>query len=65
MDHAVAAAEHHIPWNKDRLVGQKLPLRLKEIWWVTSIALDPAAYGTHSMRRTTLELRVGTVRYWP
>jgi len=21
-----------IPWNKDKLVGQKLPLKLKEIW---------------------------------
>jgi integrase len=31
MDQAVAA-EQHIPWNKGRLVGQKLPLRLKEIW---------------------------------
>lgn len=20
------------PWNKDKLVGQKLPLKLKEIW---------------------------------
>lgn len=22
----------HIPWNKGKLVGQKAPLRLKEIW---------------------------------
>ncbi len=31
MDQAFAT-EQHIPWNKGRLVGQKLPLRLKEIW---------------------------------
>lgn len=24
----------HIPWNKGKLVGQKLPLKLKEIWAV-------------------------------
>ena len=27
-----AATAQHVPWNKGRLVGQKLPLRLKEIW---------------------------------
>jgi integrase len=32
MDQAVATAVRHAPWNKGRLVGQKLPLRLKEIW---------------------------------
>jgi len=32
MDQAFATAAQHIPWNKGRLVGQKLPLRLKEIW---------------------------------
>lgn len=32
MDQASVVAMQHIPWNKGRLVGQKLPLRLKEIW---------------------------------
>jgi hypothetical protein len=32
MDQAFATAAQHVPWNKGRLVGQKLPLRLKEIW---------------------------------
>ena len=32
MDHAVTFAPHRIPWNKHRLVGQKQPLRLKEVW---------------------------------
>jgi hypothetical protein len=25
---------HHVPWNKGKLVGQKLPLKLQEIWAV-------------------------------
>lgn len=25
-------ADHHIPWNKGKLIGQKPPLKLKEIW---------------------------------
>jgi integrase len=32
MDQSVSSAPHQVPWNKGRLVGQKLPLRLKEIW---------------------------------
>src|SRR2546430_1973772 len=32
MDQAFATAALHVPRNKGRLVGQKLPLRLKEIW---------------------------------
>ena len=27
-----AAATQHIPWNKGKLVGQKVPLKLKDIW---------------------------------
>lgn len=23
---------HHVPWNKGKMIGQKLPLKLKEIW---------------------------------
>ena len=25
-------ADHHIPWNKGKLIGQKSPLKFKEIW---------------------------------
>ena len=25
-------SKHNIPWNQGRLVGQKLPLKLKELW---------------------------------
>jgi len=32
MDQAFTTTVRHVPWNKGRLVGQKLPLRLKEIW---------------------------------
>ena len=32
MEQVSGATAQQSPWNKDRLVGQKLPLRLKEIW---------------------------------
>jgi integrase len=32
MDTATTTAEHAIPWNKGKLLGQKPPLKLKEIW---------------------------------
>jgi len=25
-------SHHHEPWNKGKLIGQKAPLKLKEIW---------------------------------
>lgn len=25
-------ADAHVPWNKGKLVGQKAPLKLKDIW---------------------------------
>ena len=27
-----SASDHRTPWNKGKLVGQKAPLKLKEIW---------------------------------
>lgn len=32
MKHLYHAQKSHIPWNKGKLVGQKPPLKLKEIW---------------------------------
>ena len=32
MDQAIALAVQHAPWNKGRLIGQRPPLRLKDIW---------------------------------
>jgi hypothetical protein len=32
MDPISSKAESVAPWNKGRLVGQKLPLKLREIW---------------------------------
>jgi hypothetical protein len=29
-----ARAEVRMPWNKDKLIGQKSPLKLKEIWTI-------------------------------
>jgi integrase len=32
MEHLICTASHREPWNKGRLVGQKAPLKLKNIW---------------------------------
>lgn len=32
MDQALLVAAQHSPWNKEKLVGQKSPLKLKETW---------------------------------
>ena len=32
MDTATTVCRAFIPWNKGKLLGQKPPLRLKEIW---------------------------------
>jgi hypothetical protein len=32
MEQLVHAATQHAPWNKGKLVGQKAPLKLKDIW---------------------------------
>jgi integrase len=72
MDTATKTEWRAVPWNKGKLLGQKPPLKLKEIWairilstrqysrivgaWVGSIGLDPAAYGTHTLRRTKATL---------
>lgn len=32
MDHFIASAPHREPWNKGKIVGQRAPLKLKDIW---------------------------------
>jgi hypothetical protein len=32
MDQYIHAATRHVPWNTGKLVGQKAPLKLKDIW---------------------------------
>jgi hypothetical protein len=32
MDQIIHSATQHIPWNRGKLVGQKAPLKPKEIW---------------------------------
>ncbi|GAB3316518.1 hypothetical protein GCM10027564_26750 [Luteimonas notoginsengisoli] len=27
-------SQHHEPWNKGKLIGQKAPLKLKDIWGI-------------------------------
>jgi len=34
MEQSATADQHHEPWNKGKLVGQKSPLKLKDIWAV-------------------------------
>ena len=31
-DSAMTVAHHPTPWNKGKLIGQKPPLKLREIW---------------------------------
>jgi integrase len=49
-----ANAAHREPWNKGKIVGQKASFKLEG--WVEELELDPANYGTHSMRRTKATL---------
>ena len=32
MDEHRIGPQHRVPWNKGKLIGQKAPLKLKEIW---------------------------------
>jgi hypothetical protein len=32
MEEALTGSWHREPWNKGKLVGQKAPLRLRDIW---------------------------------
>ena len=32
MDQFIQATTQHVSWNKGKLVGQKAPLKLKDIW---------------------------------
>lgn len=32
MEQLITSTSHRDPWNKGKLVGQKAPLKLKDIW---------------------------------
>lgn len=32
METSISLSHSTVPWNKGRLIGQKLPLKLKDIW---------------------------------
>ena len=34
MQYLLTHDSHHIPWNKGKLIGQKLPLTMQEIWTI-------------------------------
>ena len=54
MDTAATITRRAIPWNKGKLLGQKPPLKLKEIWEIRiRLQLD----ATDATR--TSDLRVG------
>lgn len=48
---------HHEPWNKGKLVGQKAPFKLKEIW---AIRVDCRCYVRRSLGSAT-PLRPGFI----
>jgi hypothetical protein len=39
MDHNRRIRQQGIPWNKGQLIGQKAPLKLREIWGHTGSAV--------------------------
>jgi len=39
MNFQTPEQQKHTPWNKGKLVGQKLPLKLKEIWAIRAVQL--------------------------
>jgi len=44
-------SQPHEPWNKGRLISQKAPLKLKDIWAIPiAIELDGATTATGRMR---------------
>lgn len=42
---SVHTSQPHQPWNKGKLVGQKAPLKLKDIWAIRSVC----SYATRSV----------------
>jgi hypothetical protein len=74
MDHAFEGRARRDPWNKGKLVGQRVPLRLKDIWAIR-VRLQLAertrelAKASLIYRRTKVQLLLGhtklesTVRY--
>jgi hypothetical protein len=64
MDQSTHVALRKIPWNKGKLVGQKAPLKLKDIWGDPGTTPDrppDARAGTLQPRHILLAERV---EYW-
>jgi hypothetical protein len=50
METASTTEKRVIPWNKGKLLGQKPPLKLKEIWAIRiSIATGSSSPGTRAV----------------
>ena len=43
METAATTASRSVPWNKGKLLGQKPPLKLKEIWGIRGQCAVPSA----------------------
>jgi hypothetical protein len=52
------AAVHQVPWNKGKLVGQKAPLKQREIWAIR-IRLQLKQAAKSAMSAKADELRLG------
>ena len=65
---------NQVPWNKGKLVGQKLPLKLQEIWAIRmrlqmenrhrDLALFNLAIDSKLRACDLLKLRVSDVSHW-
>jgi hypothetical protein len=75
MDQYIHAATRHVPWNKGKLVGQKAPLKLKDIWAIRvhlqiqnrtrELALFNLAIDSKLRSCDLVKLRVRTIRAPP
>jgi integrase len=75
MNFQTPAPQKHTPWNKGKLVGQKLPLKLKEIWairirlqltnCIRDLALFNLAIDSKLRSCDLLKLRVRDISHGP
>ena len=62
MDQYIHAATPHVPWNKGKLVGQKAPLKLKDIWAIR-VRLQIGFGRSVSTQARTEPTRCGVLRH--
>ena len=57
MEVSNPVAVQKAPWNKGKLVGQKLPLRLKEIWAIRIRLQLATGWGLHPLESAAFSRR--------